>query len=153
MKDPLRDITIRAIELDQYGEEYYEAIRSIFPYNLFTIKVRTVILDSYSTANFEDILQKFIKRDIYTYHTQSIKDQIDELIRQLTIEVDSAMPSQIETYEASMDKYRQALQEWQNQTSQGVGTNGETVLGGTGDSANNTNEKDALKARKLVFKP
>ena len=39
LKAPVHTIAVKALELGQYSDDFFQAMADIFPYNLFTMKV------------------------------------------------------------------------------------------------------------------
>ncbi|KAF9513539.1 hypothetical protein BS47DRAFT_1393255 [Hydnum rufescens UP504] len=64
LRAPLADVALKAVELDEYDDNFFRYLPEIFPYNNFTMK-------------------KLVKRLIYDRHQQIINKRMDALLEQL----------------------------------------------------------------------
>ena len=44
LRAPLAEVALKAVELDEYGENFFKYLTEIFPYNKFTMTVRSPCL-------------------------------------------------------------------------------------------------------------
>ncbi|KAF8331846.1 uncharacterized protein EI90DRAFT_3154274 [Cantharellus anzutake] len=69
LRAPLSEVALKAVELDEYGENFFKYITEIFPWNKFT-------------------MTKLVKRLIYDRHVKIINHRIDALLEELKIIVE-----------------------------------------------------------------
>lgn len=93
LKLPLHDLAIKALKTGDFGENLFQAMAAIFPYNLFTMR-------------------KFIVKDVYPHRKADIEARKDAAISKFEVQVNEAMPASEAAYVQSTEKYARDREAW-----------------------------------------
>ncbi|KAJ7749261.1 hypothetical protein DFH07DRAFT_961763 [Mycena maculata] len=88
LKPRLAALSLQAITLDEYNEEFFNLMPNIFPYNKFT-------------------MQKLIKRTIFADHTALLNQRQDDLLETLRVLASEGFPRAQEEWERNLQNYEE----------------------------------------------
>jgi len=88
IKPILQQVALKAIVLDEYDENFFNAMPGIFPYNKFT-------------------MTKLTKRLVFPLHAELLTNRQDELLVELKALVDDG-------FERAKEEYERSLTSWEN---------------------------------------
>ncbi|KAJ7867582.1 hypothetical protein B0H13DRAFT_2065165 [Mycena leptocephala] len=86
LKPLLAALSLQAITLDEYDDNFFNLMPTIFPYNKFT-------------------MSKLIKRTIFHDHTALLNQRQDEILEQLKVLATEGFPKAQEEWEKSLQNY------------------------------------------------
>ncbi|KAJ7201626.1 hypothetical protein GGX14DRAFT_464457 [Mycena pura] len=92
LKPLLAQLSLQAISLDEYNEQFFNLMPMIFPYNKFT-------------------MSKLIKRTIFHEHTTLLNRKQDELLKHLHELASEGFPKAQEEWERSVQSYEEKRKE------------------------------------------
>ncbi|KAJ7098392.1 hypothetical protein C8R44DRAFT_359630 [Mycena epipterygia] len=92
LKPLLASLSLQAIALDEYDDEFFNLMPNIFPYNKFT-------------------MLKLIKRTIFHDHTALLSQRQDEILKQLQTLAMDGFPKAQEEWERSVQNYEEKRKE------------------------------------------
>ncbi|KAJ7145412.1 hypothetical protein C8R43DRAFT_549569 [Mycena crocata] len=92
LKPLLAALSLQAITLDQYDDQFFNLMPLIFPYNKFT-------------------MSKLIKRTIFHDHTALLNQRQDDLLEQLKVLAQEGFPKAQEEWERSLQNYEEKRKE------------------------------------------
>ncbi|EJU00532.1 hypothetical protein DACRYDRAFT_117028 [Dacryopinax primogenitus] len=118
LKPILERVSIFALKNGEYGDNYFNVMPKIFPYNRYT-------------------MMKLIKKMMYADHQKLLADKTEELLLLLKKEVDAQRPRAEAEYEAAMKVYEQ------HQATKGPGPGSGSGSGGSAQPVP-TLEADAM---------
>ncbi|WFD33821.1 hypothetical protein MCUN1_000641 [Malassezia cuniculi] len=87
LKPPLIETAKLAVELDEYNDNFFNILPSIFPYNRFT-------------------MMKLTKREFFHKHMEYYRDLQEEHLDTLYGQMHASLPEQISEYNAAMEEWR-----------------------------------------------
>lgn len=87
VKPVLASVALKAIALDEYDEDFFDAMPKIFPYNRYTMK-------------------KLIARTVYKQHTELLSQRSDELVADLKAIVDKG-------FKRAQEEHAKAISAWE----------------------------------------
>ncbi|KAG9126706.1 hypothetical protein FRC07_002291 [Ceratobasidium sp. 392] len=103
LKPRLVQVATEALRLGEYGENFFNRLPKIFPYNRFT-------------------MMKLTKRLIYSAHNEKLRRRCDELMVELKEHVDQGLSVQESLHQAALEaweaKKASALAKWQEEMDQ-----------------------------------
>ncbi|KAJ7669216.1 hypothetical protein DFH06DRAFT_1180303 [Mycena polygramma] len=124
LKPLLAALSIQAITLDEYDDNFFNLMPNIFPYNKFT-------------------MSKLIKRTIFHDHTALLNQRQDEILKQLEVLATEGFPKAQEEWERSLQNYEEKRKE-----KAAALANGEAEAeGSAGPTRHGTEDPEAGSAR------
>lgn len=105
LRAPLAATAIKAVELEEYGDAFFKHLPDIFPYNKFTMTVRSTLSHYESHAYECPFPQKLVKRLIYDRHTEILNERMDAMLENLRLVVDSGFPSAQQAFKDDLAKW------------------------------------------------
>ncbi|KAJ7885063.1 hypothetical protein B0H14DRAFT_2699543 [Mycena olivaceomarginata] len=124
LKPLLAALSLQAITLDEYDDNFFSLMPIIFPYNKFT-------------------MSKLIKRTIFHEHTALLNQKQDEQLEQLRTLATEGFPKAQEEWEKSLQNYEEKRKEKALATANGSGGDPESVEGSTGPTRHGTEDPEA----------
>lgn len=103
----LLSVALKALELDEYDDAFFNVLPTILPYNHYTLK-------------------KLVKREIFPHRIASIEARIDERIEILRRMVLDVLPQQKRDFEALHQQWERDRADWEREQA--------TKQNGAGDS-------------------
>ncbi|KAF7348463.1 hypothetical protein MVEN_01363400 [Mycena venus] len=125
LKPLLASLSLQAVTLDQYDDNFFNLMPTIFPYNKFT-------------------MSKLIKRTIFHDHTALLNQRQDDLLEQLQNLATAGFPKAQEEWERSLQNYEEKRKEK-------ALANGdpESVEGSTGPTRHGTEDPEAQNSGRV----
>ncbi|KAJ7859679.1 hypothetical protein B0H14DRAFT_2746353 [Mycena olivaceomarginata] len=124
LKPLLAALSLQAIMLDEYDDNFFSLMPIIFPYNKFT-------------------MSKLIKRTIFHDHTALLNQKQDDQLEQLRVLATEGFPKAQEEWEKSLQNYEEKRKEKALATANGSGGDPESVEGSTGPTRHGTEDPEA----------
>ena len=93
LKAPLHELSLKALETGDFGDNFVHAMAAIFPYNTFTMR-------------------KFIIRDVYPDRVADAEARKEAAITKFEGMIDEAMPAAQAAYDQSLEKYEREREAW-----------------------------------------
>ncbi|KAG8775456.1 hypothetical protein FRC12_001477 [Ceratobasidium sp. 428] len=123
LKPRLIQVATEALRLGEYGENFFNRLPKIFPYNRFTMMVRLASFIDNNMLVLNSLKnQKLTKRLIYATHNDRLRRRCDELIVELKEQVNQGLPVQESLHQAALEawetKKASALAKWQEEMDQ-----------------------------------
>ncbi|KAJ7770658.1 hypothetical protein B0H16DRAFT_1306927 [Mycena metata] len=110
LKPLLAALSLQAITLDEYDDNFFNLMPNIFPYNKFT-------------------MSKLIKRTIFHDHTALLNQRQDDILEQLKVLATEGFPKAQEEWEKNLQNYEEKRKE--KAAAEGNGGDAETSAGPT----------------------
>ncbi|OJA12665.1 hypothetical protein AZE42_08819 [Rhizopogon vesiculosus] len=101
IKPVLADVALKAVNLGEYDEDFFNLMPVLFPYNRFT-------------------MTKLIKRTIFTDHLKILTDRQDELLRQLDAFTKEGFQKAQEEWEKSVVAWERRKEKAKNESEAGA---------------------------------
>ncbi|KAJ6578590.1 hypothetical protein B0H10DRAFT_2101262 [Mycena sp. CBHHK59/15] len=121
LKPLLAALSLQAITLDEYDDQFFNLMPMIFPYNKFT-------------------MSKLIKRTIFHDHTELLNQRQDALLEQLRVLATEGFPKAQEEWERSLQNYEEKRKEKDKARAEG---DPDSVEGSTGPTRHPTEDPEA----------
>ncbi|KAJ6571938.1 hypothetical protein B0H19DRAFT_672550 [Mycena capillaripes] len=123
LKPLLAALSLQAITLDEYDDNFFNLMPNIFPYNKFT-------------------MSKLIKRTIFHDHTALLNQKQDEILEQLRVLAAEGFPKAQEEWEKSLQNYEEKRKEKAVAQANGGGGDAEAE-GSAGPTRHGTEDPEA----------
>ncbi|KAJ7484553.1 hypothetical protein FB451DRAFT_1232851 [Mycena latifolia] len=121
LKPLLAALSMQAITLDEYDDQFFNLMPTIFPYNKFT-------------------MQKLIKRTIFADHTALLNQRQEAILEQLKVLAAEGFPKAQEEWERNLQNYEEKRKE---KAARAEGEADQSVEGSTGPTRHPTEDPEA----------